>query len=82
MGLQIIIKLLIGFAIFFGGVVFNVRIMSRKNPSPLMARLSMAVISAGLIVLVIMANSIDLGTLEQKAPPDEPAGEVSAQQWF
>ncbi len=82
MGLQIIIKLVIGFAVFFGGVLFNVKIMSDKNPSPLMARLSLVVISAGLIVLVIMANSIDLGTLEQKAAPDEPAGEVSAQQWF
>ena len=82
MALQIIIKLLIGFAIFFGGVVFNVKIMSSKNPSPLMTKLSLVAISAGLIVLVLMANSIDLGTLKQKAPPEEPAGEVSAQQWF
>ena len=82
MALQIIIKLLIGFAIFFAGVVFNVRIMSSRNPSPLMARLSLVVISAGLIVLVIMANSIRLGPLEQKAPPEEPGGEVTAEQWF
>ena len=80
--MDIIIKLLIGFAVFFAGVIFNVKIMSSENPSTLMARLSMVAISAGLIVLVVMANSIDIGKLKAKAAPEQPAGEVSAEQWF
>ncbi len=79
MALDIIIKLLIGFTIFFAGVIFNVKIMSSKNPSPLMAKLSLVFICVGLIVLVTMANNIDFGKIDRKAVPEETSAET---QWF
>jgi len=58
--MEIFIKLLIGFTIFFTGVVLNVRIM-RKTSGQAKGFLPLAsfiIICAGLVILVAMASSI------------------------
>ena len=58
--MEIFTKLLIGFAVFFTGVVLNVRIM-RKTSGQAKGFLPIAyflIICAGLVILVAMASSI------------------------
>jgi hypothetical protein len=58
--MEVFIKLFIGFAIFFTGVVLNVRIM-RKTSGQAKGFLPLAsfiIICAGLVILVAMASSI------------------------
>ncbi|MCX6356952.1 MAG: hypothetical protein NT045_03600 [Candidatus Aureabacteria bacterium] len=58
--MAIAVKLLIGFAIFFTGVVLNVSIMRRTEGKAkgIMPMLSFIIICAGLVVLVWMASTI------------------------
>lgn len=58
--MDIFIRLLIGFAVFFIGVVLNVSIM-RKGAGKAKGFLPIAsflIICAGLVILVLMAGSI------------------------
>jgi hypothetical protein len=60
--MEIFIKLLIGFAVFFIGVVLNVSIM-RKVEGKAKGFLpigSFLIICAGLVILVLMAGSIKI----------------------
>ncbi|MDD5557107.1 MAG: hypothetical protein PHN82_07645 [bacterium] len=60
--MEIIVKLFIGFAIFFTGVVLNVRIMRRTGGKAegFMPMLSFIIICAGLVALVVMASTIQV----------------------
>lgn len=60
--MEIFIKLFIGFAIFFTGVVFNVSIMRKKEGQSkgFLPLASFLIICAGLIILVAMASSIKI----------------------
>ncbi len=60
--MEIFIKLLIGFAIFFTGVVLNVSIMRKTagKPEGFMPYFSFVIICAGLVILIAMAGSIDV----------------------
>jgi len=60
--MEIFIKLLIGFAIFFTGVTLNVSIMRKAEGKAkgFMPALSFIVICAGLVVLVWVASSIKI----------------------
>jgi vacuolar-type H+-ATPase subunit I/STV1 len=60
--MEIFIKLFIGFAIFFTGVVFNVSVMSKTDgrAKGFLPLASFLIICAGLVVLVAMASSISV----------------------
>jgi hypothetical protein len=58
--MEIFIRLLIGFAVFFIGVVFNVSIMRKVEGKAkgFLPIFSFLIICAGLVILVLMASSI------------------------
>jgi hypothetical protein len=58
--MEIFLKLLIGFAIFFIGVVLNVSIMRKTGgkATGLMPLFSFVIICAGLVALVWLASTI------------------------
>lgn len=58
--MEIGIKLLIGFAVFFTGVALNVSIMRRVEgkATGFLPIFSFLIICAGLVILVLMAGSI------------------------
>lgn len=60
--MQIFIKLLIGFAVFFTGVVLNVSIMRKTQGKAegFLPMFSFLIICAGLVILVYMASSIQV----------------------
>lgn len=65
----IFIKLLIGFIVFFGGVIFNVSIMNKfegRKIVGIMPMLSFIVIIAGLVILVYMSTTIPVDVTKGK----------------
>jgi hypothetical protein len=60
--MDIFIKLLIGFAIFFTGVMLNVSIMRKTQGKPegFLPYFSFVIICAGLVTLIAMASSITI----------------------
>jgi hypothetical protein len=60
--MEIFIKLLIGFAVFFIGVVLNVSIMRKVEGKAkgFLPIASFLIICAGLVILVLMAGSIKI----------------------
>jgi hypothetical protein len=59
--MEVAIKLLIGFAIFFTGVVFNVSIMKKVEGKPkgFLPLPPFIVICAGLLFLLIVVTTLD-----------------------
>ena len=72
--MDIFLKLLIGFAVFFVGVILNVWIMHKfegRKAEGFLPMLSFILICAGLVILVVMANVIPVNIEETGAgaPP-------------
>lgn len=72
--MEIVVKLLIGFVVFFVGVVLNVTIMKKfegRQAEGFLPMLSFILICAGLVMLVVMASSVqvDISGGVQGSPP-------------